>query len=526
MVCGFALLFIDPTQVLAAYVYPVSATQPEVMDRDTTTYTSKSFDVDFGGAIDVTKIWLHCGNTSGPYVAVYDTSGQLICGKYWSPMYTVGWYTWDITEFVGTKRVGIVRVSNSGSNAYFYEIMVECGGSPTPIVTLNSTYSNGRVQLAWSSPDGQIVKTYRIFRNGIKLAETASQSYVDTTVQPGLTYTYVVRYDTEQYTNVGESPTRTMTIPLRAPEEFRAELSDRNVRLYWSSVDGASQYRLYRDGVMIAAPTELSYLDENVNAGETYTYRVQGTNTTVDGEYAELTIYVPDPQSEIPEAPTGFVVTVVGHDAYLSWEESLLTQRVRIYRGMTLIAEVEGNEYVDKDLLPGRYSYHLVAVGKTGKESSRTQIVTVVVEKDPEPPKSPKIYFSKVDPPVISWNIVIGAQSYRIYRDGELLAEVQGTSYIDGSVEGNAADYYVIAIAGGLESAASNILHWQEGMEMTIPTMDQAVETATEGVVEMIGTLLAKFSGVLAPAAIILIACVVAFFWFVQRTKKAVKTAN
>jgi len=76
---------------------------------------------------------------------------------------------------------------------------------PTAPATLTATaVGAARVDLAWSAstdPDG--VNGYRIFRDGVKIAEvTTGLSYSDTSVVPSTTYSYTVR----AFDSVNESP--------------------------------------------------------------------------------------------------------------------------------------------------------------------------------------------------------------------------------------------------------------------------------------------------------------------------------
>lgn len=51
-----------------------------------------------------------------------------------------------------------------------------------------------RIKLNWmASTDNVAVAMYRVFRNGVKLADTTSLSYADTTIVRGVSYTYQVR---------------------------------------------------------------------------------------------------------------------------------------------------------------------------------------------------------------------------------------------------------------------------------------------------------------------------------------------
>lgn len=65
-----------------------------------------------------------------------------------------------------------------------------------------SKKEGGELTLTWEEPGKGKAVSYRIFRDGVLLGETAAPSYVDQTVLPDMVYTY-------QITAVGEKETKT-----------------------------------------------------------------------------------------------------------------------------------------------------------------------------------------------------------------------------------------------------------------------------------------------------------------------------
>lgn len=92
-------------------------------------------------------------------------------------------------------------------------------------------------------------------------------------------------------------------MPPKAPIGFSASpLTDTTVKLSWSASDGATGYKLYKLGDLIATLTDTSYTD-TVELFSGYTYSVTAYNDDGESEAATLTYYA------VPENPILYLVT-------------------------------------------------------------------------------------------------------------------------------------------------------------------------------------------------------------------------
>ena len=92
-------------------------------------------------------------------------------------------------------------------------------------------------------------------------------------------------------------------MPPKAPIGFSASpLTDTTVKLSWSASDGATGYKLYKLGDLIAALTGTSYTD-TVELFSGYTYSVTAYNDDGESEAAALTYYA------APDNPILYLVT-------------------------------------------------------------------------------------------------------------------------------------------------------------------------------------------------------------------------
>jgi chitodextrinase len=164
---------------------------------------------------------------------------------------------------------------------------------PTAPSDLTATaVSSTQINLSWTaSTDNVGVIGYRIYREGVQIATSPSNSYHDTELSPSTTYSYTVAaYDGA--VNVSdlsnEASATTLAPPDTQPPTVPAELtatviSSTQINLCWgTSTDnvGVTGYIIYRNGKEIGTTAGTSYQSTGLRASTSYTYRV----AAYDGE--------------------------------------------------------------------------------------------------------------------------------------------------------------------------------------------------------------------------------------------------
>lgn len=157
----------------------------------------------------------------------------------------------------------------------------------TPTNLAGNAPDSTRVYLSWNaSTDNVGVYAYQVFRGGSYIGASFTNTYTDSTVSAGTTYTYTVRaYDAANnfsaYSNnatviVPQAPDT--TAPSTPANLTGSSPSSTGVNLSWSaSTDnvGVAGYRVYRGGLQIGTTTLTTYTDNGVSAGQTYSYTVR-----------------------------------------------------------------------------------------------------------------------------------------------------------------------------------------------------------------------------------------------------------
>lgn len=161
----------------------------------------------------------------------------------------------------------------------------------TPEVSLKAASSG--VKVSWDKVSG--ATSYYVYRkvgnatSWSKIATTSGSSYTDKNVKSGTTYKYCIKaLNSSVQSKAGSTSYKTIKF-LSAPTLSSVSSSKTGITVNWKSVTGASGYIVYRKTgsgsysklATVKGESNVSYLDENAQKGETYTYAVRA----YDGSY-------------------------------------------------------------------------------------------------------------------------------------------------------------------------------------------------------------------------------------------------
>jgi chitodextrinase len=163
-------------------------------------------------------------------------------------------------------------------------------------------------------------------------------------------------------------------------------------------------------------------------------------------------------------APTGLQVTdTTDNSVSLSWSQVSGANGYNIYRNGVKVnsATVTGTTFTDNNLNSGStYTYFVKALSTSGAESTSSDSVTAKTTGTPPAVQIPNgLTATDITPNSITltWQVAAGAETYRVYRDGNKIADVNLLSYKDTSLtSGTQYKYQVSSVQGSQESDKSN----------------------------------------------------------------------
>lgn len=299
--------------------------------------------------------------------------------------------------------------------------------------------STSSVELLWRDVSGETGYTVerRVLPDGdwsvLATTTTSNTSYLDNTVQLGLTYSYRVIASHGQQVSDASIPVNIALLPPAKPVILAAAEGSDKARVTWEAPLRADTYKLYRKTASSSywslltstGFAETSYLDNYLSPGTTYQYKLEAVNALGTSEVSDV---VSATTSLIaPGAPYLYSLSTPGpREVYLQWSSVSLAASYLIERALvsdnvwssltTLTAPA--NSYSDKTVLPGTaYQYRMYAVNSVGTSpvSSVRQVTTPV----PVAPAVPGNFRLETLPgPVIklAWSDVSTDEGYLVER--------------------------------------------------------------------------------------------------------------
>jgi chitodextrinase len=158
-----------------------------------------------------------------------------------------------------------------------------------------------------------------------------------------------------------------------------------------------------------------------------------------------------------PGKPKEFTARADGpHAVDLDWKRVRGTEKYYVYRDGNLIAEPSRSDYRDEGLAPATtYVYAVSAVDDRGNEGDLSDPVQVTTEALPGPSVPADLVAAAAGPYSIDlrWSSSeseVGVAFYRVFRDGEEIATVSDTAFVDSDLAPETRYEYRVSAGDGL----------------------------------------------------------------------------
>ncbi len=227
-------------------------------------------------------------NTTRPTAASGSLSNPNGCWDW------IGWYGASNFDKKGGKQMAaIVAMVERITSGYQGG---SAPGTPRGLEVMATTANSA--SLAWETVAH--ATSYGVYRDGARIGTSSSANFTDSGLSASTTYNYAVTAANAHGESAASEPVLATTqsngaTPPPTPAGLTGSSPSPNTaNLSWTGSSGATNYRVYRDGDLIAAPTETSYSDNTLAAATTYRYAVSAANSA--GESArspEIAITTP-----------------------------------------------------------------------------------------------------------------------------------------------------------------------------------------------------------------------------------------
>lgn len=314
---------------------------------------------------------------------------------------------------------------------------------PTPGNIRTTIVNKNKVILTWNKSESS--EKYFIYRSNnentgfVKIAETTTTAYTDSSIPSGVSYYYKVRVysslATSDYSNVVRAK-----LFANAPSSLKAEVKSYNsVKLTWTASSDATGYEIYRcqtsNGTFnkIATTVDTYYMNSGISTGQRYYYKIRAIKDInaglmkSDGDVNNLNSLftgvvdakpVLDIPSNVQAAPSGYNTIKITYSAVNN------ATAYEIYRSISkngtyrLIKTTTSTTFYSTNLTTGfTYFYKVKAIRKQGTVITKSEFC----EKVWRAPKLGIVNSLKVSSNAsrtvdVSWTPVNGASGYMIYR--------------------------------------------------------------------------------------------------------------
>ena len=417
---------------------------------------------------------------------------------------------WETVEYISYAGSGLTRMLSAGnyraqlisynsnlretddsdwihtqSDDCYFSVVIPLPSAP--MVKIGNSATSGKPMLTWNAVEG--ATSYRIYRSTSRgsgyslLGTVTATSYTNTGAKAGTTYYYRVKACNDAglspYSNVVSGKAKSVTPKPSAPVvKIGNSSTSGKPMLTWNAVSGATSYKVYRatsqKGTysLLGTVTATSYTNTGAKAGTTYYYKVKAVNSAGESAYSNI---VSGKAKAAPAAPSVTAGNSSTGKPRLTWKAVSGAVSYRIYRsesrgtGYSLLGTTSSTSYVNTGAAAGKtYYYRVKAVNRDGMASGYSNIVSGKATL-PAPALNIGLSVSS-GKPMLAWDAVPGATSYRIYRSTSrgtgysLLATTTSTSYVNTSAAKGTTYYYRVKAcnAAGL-SPYSNIVSVRPG---------------------------------------------------------------
>ena len=377
---------------------------------------------------------------------------------------------WDTYEYPNNSNhiISAKAIDSSGNETNAQSIYVNVGNYYNESISfLNTEGYVDSIGLSWDIPYG--AEQFLIVRDGDTIASTINNNYIDRNITSGLFYCYQISALNSYAVSGPLSSSECEKALIPPPNNFTGTISQDTIRLTWSNVQEASQYRLYRDDNLIYTGEALNFTDANLSFATYYNYTVSCMDNI--GEEG--------PQSSPIEllteyellAPTFLNTTRYIGSIKLSWNSPIGAEQFLILRNDSLIGSTFETTYMDQTTAPNNiYCYKITAVNNNGISSPLSESAC-----DKTYIGTPDNFTGLISQNTIqlSWSNVEGANEYNLFRNGSIIYNGPELTFLDDNlIYGTAYNYTISSFDfSGEEGPQSEPIEFITHTQLLSPTL-------------------------------------------------------
>jgi large repetitive protein len=416
----------------------------------------------------------------------------------------------------GSSSYSVTATDSTGTSAASSPTTVVYDTVPPPVPTTLTavTPTNQKPALSWVSGGNDATSgfaTYQVYRGAVQVGSPAATTFTDSGLVTSGSQSYTVRAaDAAGNVSTGSVGKAVMydTVTPSAPVLTAPVATNGSTTLTWtaSSDTGGSTltgYVVYRDGVLIGAPTPataLTYTDTGAMSPGTYSYAVyarDGAGNSSLASNVRAVVY----DVTAPGTPAGLAApSPTNAKPTLIWTATTDTGgagvlRYDVYRtppggSPTVAGSTVVGSFTDAAVTQsGIYTYAVKAVDGAGNVGAASTTVSVTYDNaSPTAPTSLNGTTPTASPPVLTWtastDALSGVDHYDVYRGGTKInaSPLTGLTYTDTSPIVASQTYSVKAVdeAGNASTASAAKIIVYDPNDPSAPSLSAPAATSVD----------------------------------------------
>jgi hypothetical protein len=334
-------------------------------------------------------------------------------------------------------------------------------GVPTNI---RATSTSNQIDVMWDIVVGAI--GYDIEVDGVVVDSGLNTSYQHKNLGANTEHSYRVRTKNAGGTGQWSEMIYVSTV-LGNPVNLQTTVTSNSISLTWDPAPGANGYDVLIDGVVINNGESTSYVHSGLEPFSWHIYSVRAKIDEFVGEWSEAVTV-----STLLGTPSNLQGTATSNQITITWDPVQGATIYEVEADGTIVEVVGDTVYVHENLLPNTlHNYRVRAknesvVSDWSGSSDWSTLLPIMT-----PPSVPTNLraIPTTNQMKLNWDSIENASAYDLEIDGEIVKDIEDTTFIHNNLEPNTRHTYRVSAknAGGA-SEWSEILEKNTVPELTV----------------------------------------------------------
>ncbi|WP_339311041.1 fibronectin type III domain-containing protein [Paenibacillus sp. FSL k6-2145] len=319
-------------------------------------------------------------------------------------------------QLSGTAHKYRIRAMTGTNTSAWTAVLTQSTIPATVNGLMLNTATPVAISMKWSPVPG--ANAYDLEIDGVVISVSGS-AYTKSGLLANTDHTFRIR--AKNAAGMGSwSEIVTASTQLNVPTTLKGVAEETAVTLTWNEVAGATKYEIEADGIVVSTVSDLLYVHNGLLGGTAHKYRIRAlTDTNVSAWTAILS------QTTLPASVSGLSINSATTAAIaLRWSAVTGATGYDLEIDGTVVA-VSGVAYTKSGLAPNtEHTFRIRAKNASGAGAwseiiaGMTQLTTPVLKGTSDRTNV-----------ILTWDVAVGASSYEIEADGQIVATVSDATF-------------------------------------------------------------------------------------------------